>query len=105
MSAFDAAIAAIMANSDMTEAAVYLGTDGVARDIRIAWRRDISSETYGYDTLAGAKYGRRYLQVLKSAIPDPRNGDRLTVSGESFTVDGPDLVRSDQYLWVLVVTP
>lgn len=105
MNAFEAAMNDIMADEDITQAAVYCGADGAALPIRIAWRQDLSADTYGYDTLAGAKYGRRYLQVLKTAIPDPRSGDRIAVGQDTYTVDGPDLTHSDQYLWVLTVTP
>lgn len=107
MTAFDLAAESLLNDNNLAVAASYRPFGGLAISIRGAWRDDLSRQQYGWDTPsypAGIVPGRRYFEVLCSAVASPRRGDSITIEGATYAVEGPDLARSDRYFWVLMLT-
>lgn len=105
--AFDLAAQSLMNDNNFAVDASYQALGDAAVTIRGAWREDLSRQQYGWDTPsypANIVPGRRYFETLRSAIAAPRRGDTLTIGGVIYAVEGPDLARSDQYFWVLMLT-
>ena len=92
----------MMADANRAMAATYQPLAGIPMTVRIIMRDDLAREQYGFDT--ALPMGRRYVQVLRSAIAAPARDDTLAAGGITYSVDGPDLGRSNEYFWILVLT-
>ena len=101
--AFEQAMAGIFADPNMSQQAVYTPATGEPKTVRVIARRP--DEVIGFgETRIHAE--TTLFDVKTSEIPDPRPGDRLTVSGVDYVVQGePERRDPDRLVWTLDVRP
>jgi len=83
-------------------AAVYMADGGAAVDIRVIAKR--ADEIVGFgDTRIHAETAMFDLRV--SDVASPRPGDRLTVDGSEYVVQGEPVRDPERLVWTLDVRP
>ena len=83
--------------------ATYKPTAGEPVSVRVITRRPDTIVGFG-DTRIHAETAT--FEVRTSEVASPRPGDRLTLSGETFVVQGePERRDPDRYVWRLDVRP
>ena len=103
MSAVEAAINALFADTNIATDAIYraLGT-GDPQTVRIVTKRPDEVLDFGDSRVVTAT---TVAEVRTSELPDPQAGDTLEISGETYTIQGTPRRDTERLIWSLDLRP
>jgi len=88
---------------------IRLGVSGVYRQAngKEVETRFMSRQNDVMDTFGGSRFAlaTHRFDVLSLAIPQPQEGDHLTVNGQTYEVVGAPLADRDRLIWTLIGAP
>ncbi len=102
MSAVAAAIDRLFADPNMVRAAVFIPDGGAAAEVRVIAKRPDEIVGLGETRIHTAT---TLFDVRVSEIAKPRPGDRVTVDGTEYVVQGEPVRDAEQLVWTLEACP
>jgi hypothetical protein len=102
MSAFAAAVGALLADPNMGRDAVYIAEGGAPVLVRIVARRADAVTDFG-DARLWSETTRVDLRVAE--VPNPRPGDRLEIDADAFLIQGEPVRDRERLVWTLDLRP
>ena len=102
MNAVAAAIDLLFADPNMARPAVYTPEGGGPVDVRVVARRPDEIVGLGETRIHA---GTTLLDVRVSEIAEPRPGDRISVDGEDYLVQGEPVRDAERLIWTLEACP
>jgi len=102
MTAFAAAVDALVADPNLARAATYEPADGDPFLVRVIARRADAITDFGEARL----WSETTLFDLRvSEVAAPRRGDQLMIDGETFVIQGEPVRDRERLVWTLDVRP
>ena len=103
MLAFEAALARVFADPNMAVDAQWLA-GGAEPAVPIRLIRKASDEVTGF---GGGRVWSETVRadVMISQVPEPASGDRVTINGEIFEVQGEPIRDHERLIWTLDLRP
>jgi len=102
MTALDAALDALFADSNIARDAVYIAEGGAPRLVRVVSRRADEVTSFGEARL-WSETTRVDLRVAEA--PEPRPGDRIEIDGEAFLIQGEPVRDRERLVWTVDLRP
>ena len=102
MSALDAALDALFADSNMARDAVYIAEGGTPQLVRVVTRRADEVTSFG-DARLWSATTRIDLRVAE--VPEPRPGDRIEIDGDAFLIQGEPVRDRERLVWTVALRP
>ncbi len=102
MTALDAALDALFADSNIARDAVYIAEGGAPRLVRVVSRRADEVTSFGEARL-WSETTRVDLRVAE--VPEPRPGDRIEIDGEAFLIQGEPVRDRERLVWTVDLRP
>ena len=102
MTALDAALDALFADSNIARDAVYIAEGGAPRLVRVVSRRADEVTSFGEARL-WSETTRVDLRVAE--VPEPRPGDRIEIDGEAFLIQGAPVRDRERLVWTVDLRP
>ena len=102
MTALDAALDTLFADSNIARDAVYIAEGGTPQLIRVVTRRADEVTSFGEARL-WSETTRVDLRVAE--VPNPRPGDRIEIDGEAFNIQGEPVRDRERLVWTVDLRP
>jgi hypothetical protein len=101
-SAFDAALAALLADPNIGRDVVYTPQGGTPITVRAVLRRPDDVTSFG-DARLWSETTR--LDLCVGEVTNPRPGDRVRIDGEDFDIQGEPQRDSERLIWTITLAP
>ena len=102
MTALNAALDALYADSNIARDAVYIAEGGTPQLVRVVARRADDITGFG-DARIWSEATRIDLRVAE--VPGPRPGDRIEIDGEAFLIQGEPVRDRERLIWTVDLRP
>ena len=102
MTAIAAAIDLLFADPNMARAAVYTPDGGAPVEVRVVAKRPDEIVGFGETRIHA---GTTLFDVRVSEVAAPRPGDRLSLGGEDYLVQGEPVGDTERLVWTLEACP
>jgi hypothetical protein len=103
MSAFDLAIEDLFADPNIAQTAIYrAGGVGNGLPVRVITRQPDRDIEFGDINIHTAT---TVFEIMVSAVPNPAEGDTITLSGETFIIQGEPKRDAERLIWTLDTRP
>ena len=102
MTALNAALDALYADSNIARDAIYIAEGGTPQLVRVVSRRADDVTGFG-DARLWSETTRLDLRVAE--VPEPRPGDRIEIDGDAFLIQGEPVRDRERLIWTVDLRP